>query len=96
MSRFVFFACILAMTSAFAASIAPVSADQGSSEVVFGQSLMSTAELRAHQARLAGCKTEQERRQVESEHKDRMVQRARWKGMVLDRESRTVTMAENN
>lgn len=71
-------------------------ADQGGSEAIFGQSLMSSAELAAHKERIARCKSAQERADVESAHKDRMVQRARWKGLVLDREARSVTMADNN
>lgn len=96
MTRFAFVLSLLALVSAAGMSVGPASADQGPSETVFGQSLMTTAEIAAHKERIASCQSAQERADVESEHKDRMVQRARWKGMVLDREARTVTMADNN
>lgn len=96
MTRFAFFLSLLAMTSAAAVILSPAFADQGQPETVFGQSLMSTAEIAAHKERIASCKSVQERADVESDHKDHMIQRARWKGMVLDRDARKVATADNN
>ena len=67
----------------------PVLADQNETVAVFGQSLMSADEVTAHKTKLAGCRSEQEREKVEADHKDRMVQRARWKGLVLKSETKT-------
>jgi len=83
----------LAVLALFAA---PVQADSGNAEAVFGQSLMSQQEISALKVRLANCSSVEERRQVEAEHKDHMIQRARWKGLVLDRTDKTVTLADNN
>ena len=66
----------------------PVLADK---HEVFGQSLMTASEISDYKNRLTACKTDREREQVKAEHKDRMVQRARWKGLVIRPE--TVTMA---
>ena len=61
---------------------------------VFGQSLMTAAEVSEYKNRLEACKTDQERQQVQSEHKGRMVQRARWKGLVIRPDA--MTMAGND
>ncbi len=74
----------------------PVQADTGTAEAVFGQSLMSQEEISDLKAKLANCSSAEERRQVEAAHKDHMIQRARWKGLVLDRADKTVTLADNN
>ena len=89
-----FSAVVLAVSVSVGPS--PAVADQGSSQAVFGEALMTTAELAAHKERIANCRSAEERAEVESAHKERMVQRARWKGMVLDRDARTVTLADNN
>lgn len=91
MTRFPVLLC--AVILAFAS---PVIADQGEITAVFGQSLMSAEEVEAHKTKLAGCRSQQEREQVEAEHKDRMVQRARWKGLVLKGETRTVNVMDGN
>lgn len=79
----------LAVVFAFATSI--VSASEPSA--VFGQALMTTEEVADYRTKLANCTSQQERDQVKAEHKDRMVQRARWKGMVIRPE---MTMAGND
>lgn len=91
MNRFPIVLCalVLALTS-------PVLADQGETVAVFGQSLMSADEVKAHKTKLADCRSQQEREKVEGEHKDRMVQRARWKGLVLKGETRTVNVVSGN
>lgn len=96
MSLYSVFASAIFLTVSVCVTLTSASADQGQSSVVFGQSLMSSAEIKAHYERLERCKSAQEREQVEADHKDRMVQRARWKGMVLDGGVRTITMADNN
>lgn len=96
MTRFAFILSLVTLMSATTMTGGGASADQGQSETIFGESLMTTAEIAAHKERIAKCTSAEERADVESDHKDRMVQRARWKGMVLDREDRTVTMADNN
>ena len=77
-------------------SAVPVQADQPNEGRVFGQSLMTTEEVTTHKEKLAGSRSMQERDQVEAEHKDRMVQRARWKGLVLNSETNGVSLADNN
>lgn len=94
MSRFAFFVAAFALMSVSVLSVNSASADQGQSATVFGQSLMSSAEIAAHKDRLADCQSAQERKEVEAAHKDRMVQRARWKGQVIRTD--TMTMADNN
>lgn len=84
---------LLAVIALFAA---PVRADSGNAEAVFGQSLMSQEEISALKSKLANCTSVEERRQVEADHKDQMIQRGRWKGLVLDRTDKTVTLADNN
>lgn len=96
MSRFAVAVSLFVLTLSISGLTGTVLADQRGSEAVFGQSLMSTAEVTAHKERIARCRSAQERADVENEHKNRMVQRARWKGMVLDRDARTVTLADNN
>jgi hypothetical protein len=86
-------AVVIAVFTLFAG---PVHADSGNAEAVFGQSLMSQEEISDLKAKLANCRSVEERRQVEAAHKDHMIQRARWKGLVLDRADKTVTLADNN
>ncbi len=87
------FAAVFAVLCFMAAG--PVLAGQTAAEPVFGESLMTRDEVVAFKAKLASCATAQEREQVEAEHKDHMIQRARWKGLVLDRGDKSVTMAGN-
>ena len=74
--------------------MSPVYAEQGEPEAVFGQSLMSAEEVTAHKSILANCRSEHERQQIRYEHKDRMVQRARWKALALSGETTTVSLSE--
>lgn len=73
----------------------PVQAESSEASQIFGQSIMSSDEVTAFKTKLANCASDQERAQLQAEHKERMIQRARWKGLVLDRDDKTVTMAGN-
>ena len=61
---------------------------------VFGQSLITAAEVSEYKTRLPNCKNDQERGQVQGAHKERMVQRAHWKGLVIRPD--TLTIADND
>jgi arylsulfatase A-like enzyme len=62
---------------------AQANADQPPQTPVFGQSLMSPTEIADFKSKLLNSASAEERKQIETEHHDRMVQRARWKGLVL-------------
>jgi len=58
-------------------------AEQAPAEAVFGQSLMSPVEIADFQTKLSSSVSAEDRKRIETEHQQRMIQRARWKGLVL-------------
>lgn len=71
-------------------------AGQTTADPIFGQSLMSSAEIADFRAKIAGTASAQERERIELEHHQRMIQRARWKGLVLQPQRDPVTVATSD
>ena len=83
---------LVSLSLIFAVGIATPQASEP--EAVFGHNLMTSQEVADYKSKLAQCSSDHERTQVMTEHKDKMVQRARWKGQVI--RSETMTLAGND
>lgn len=70
-------------------------ADQTSATPVFGESLMSPAEIADFKTKLSSSISVEDRKRIETEHHEKMIQRARWKGMVLP-QPENVTIATSD
>jgi len=69
----------------FAASLAtPALAQQG--DQIFGRQLMTQQEIQEHQRLMQGAGSQQEREQIRAEHHQRMMERAKQRGVTLPEE----------
>jgi hypothetical protein len=77
---------ILAAGAAMVAAVLsfPIHAEEG--EAVFGRQLMTQEELQQHRQTMQGLATKEERQQYRKEHHQRMLERARERGVTLPEE----------